>query len=489
MLSIKTQQYMSVLTDSEFEQFQKLILDRTGIYFGQRRRSELQRHVQSTMKKQQMPEVDRLYKQLVQQSTESPLWELLIEHIIVGETYFFREQLLFEALRNKVLPDIIKHHEKDRSLRIWSAGCSTGEEPYSLAILLDKLLGPAIDQWRIFILATDINKPSLKKGIDGQYRKWSLRQTPNNIISTYFDEKNDIYQICKKIHRRVMFSYLNLKSPVYPSLSTCTQAMDLILWRNVAIYFTTDVIADVLNRFHQCLLPSGYFNIGASEAGHMADTQFVQVPVTGAFIYQKTHSEPQMIKKPTIPLEKPAKQPATSPLHQFQYQKPQKPPVPEKKKQSQLEMAETFTKERNFSKAIAAYQAHLKLSPKDAQAWYQMARVYANMGDLENAKNACMRALDHEPLLVEAYYIKGLIHEEDGELDAAINDYKKILYLNSDFVLAHYHLSTVYQQIQDDKMAERHRIQAIRMLSRLPEDETIPGSDDLTTQQLLAMIG
>jgi len=498
-------------SDVTFERFQKLILQRTGIFFGNRRRNDLQRHVLSTSKKQNIPDNDTFYRRLFESPTDSPIWESFISSIIVGETYFFRETILFQTLRQKILPDVISRHQYDKNMRIWSAGCSTGEEPYSIAILLDQLLGKDINNWHIFILATDINKPSLKKAIDGEYRSWSLRQTPPTIISTYFHQKNDLFYIREDIQKRVMFSYLNLNTPVYPSLATCTHAMDIILWRNVAIYFTDEVIQDVLKRFYQCLLPLGYFNIGASESAHMSGTPFTLKQFPGTFIYQKRMSENTIsnpISKPFEPslfpfppkIDKPKTETTNILNTANKYVARSKPeafstPPPslsiiEKQESSLslLEQAEKYVKERKFTEAIQSYTSHLSIKSDDAKAWYQISRVHANTGNLEEAKQACENALKYDPLIVEAYYVKGLINEEDGNLDDAISDYKKTLYLQPDFVLAHYHLSTVYQQKKDDAKAERHRTQSIRILSQRPTDEIVPAADELTVGQLMALL-
>ncbi|KPA19632.1 chemotaxis protein methyltransferase CheR [Candidatus Magnetomorum sp. HK-1] len=496
-------------TDFTFERYQKLIIQRTGIIFGDRRRNELKRHVLKTTKIFQLSDIDQLYLQLSANATDSPIWDFFIDTIIVGETYFFREKLLFQALREKILPEIIAHHEKDRSMRIWSAGCSTGEEPYSLAILLDQLLGEDIKNWHIFILATDINKPSLKKGIEGKYRSWSFRQTPKNIISTYFNKSNETYEIRKDIQKRVMFSNLNLNNPVYPSLATCTHAMDLILWRNVAIYFTENVIKDVLKRFYKSLSPLGFFNIGASESCHMESTPFISKAFQGAFIYQKglpeiSSQKPQpkqslslKTKSYSLNTSEEIKKSSFPTSQKFSSSKFSQPKLSQPKlslpklslpKLSLIEQAEKYTKEQQFTEAIQAYQSHLSIYHNDAKTWYLLARVHANSGDLENAKKACINAIKNDPLIEEAYYIKGLINEEDGQLAEAIADYKKTLYLDPDFVLAHYHLSTVYQQIQDDTQADRHKNQAIRILSQRQPDDTVPGADELTAGQLLTLL-
>jgi chemotaxis protein methyltransferase CheR len=221
----------------------------------------------------------------------------------------------------------------------------------------------------------------------------------------------------------------------------------------------------------------------------MGSTPFVSKQYSGTFIYQKLPSPTQPRFTPKESAKKTnyaEKRPAFKKSFQFKANSPKPEPVLSPK--SLLEQAQQFAKDRNYIMAIDQFRSYLNKNASDADVWYQLARVYANSGDLEQAKSACISAIDQDPLLVEAYYIRGLIHEENGEIEQAIQDYKKTLYLQSDFVLAHYHLSTIYLQINDEQQAERHRIHALRILSRRQGDDILSGADDLTVEKLLAMI-
>ena len=177
----------------------------------------------------------RLYKQLEQSRTDSPLWDRVISGLTVGETYFMRDSAQFAALRQDILPELIRRRQKERRLRIWSAGCASGEEPYSLAMVLSELI-PDWERWSVLILGTDINKQSLARARQGLYKKWSFRQCDPGVSGRYFTPQEQRFQIKPDIARRVSFAYLNLAEDTYPSLITNTCAMDLILCRNVAIY-------------------------------------------------------------------------------------------------------------------------------------------------------------------------------------------------------------------------------------------------------------
>ena len=164
--------------------------------------------------------------------------EILASYLTIGETYFFREKQTFEILEERILADLIKtRRQNERRLRIWSAGCCTGEEPYSIAMLLSKML-PDLKDWNISILATDINPRFLHKASEGVYSKWSFRDCPQGVKERYFRKaKEDRLEILPDIKKMVTFSYLNLVEDSYPSLSNCTNAMDVIFCRNVLMYF------------------------------------------------------------------------------------------------------------------------------------------------------------------------------------------------------------------------------------------------------------
>lgn len=163
----------------------------------------------------------------------------LSQALTIGETYYFRKGSGFEQMEQIIIPSLIQEKaNSDRSIRIWSAGCSQGDEPYSIAILIDKLL-PNREGWNIHILGTDINKKSLEKAESGIARKWSFRSLDEDIVNRYFTKINDVeYKILPSIKNMVSFGYLNLIEDYYPSLENGTNALDLVLCNNTLMYFS-----------------------------------------------------------------------------------------------------------------------------------------------------------------------------------------------------------------------------------------------------------
>ena len=162
--------------------------------------------------------------------------------ITIGETYFFRDSAQFALLRDRVLPDLFspaRLRAHDAPIRIWSAGCASGEEPYSLAILLHQLGWSS----RAQVFGTDVSRPLLRQARQAQYSRWSLRGVPEEIVATYFKRSGDRFVLLPAIARAVEFRYLNLADAGYPSPQSGVWGMDLILCRNVLIYFAADRVA------------------------------------------------------------------------------------------------------------------------------------------------------------------------------------------------------------------------------------------------------
>jgi len=166
--------------------------------------------------------------------------EQLTAELTVGESFFFRNEHHFRALREQVLPAIIRDNSDKREVRIWSAGCATGEEPYSLAILMDQVLDGR-DTWNVSILGTDLNPEFLVRARQACYRPWSFRHTNIHQDRRYFTPDQDNFRLASKVRDKARFTYLNLVKDIYPSPLTGTLGLDLILFRNVAIYLKPEV--------------------------------------------------------------------------------------------------------------------------------------------------------------------------------------------------------------------------------------------------------
>lgn len=489
------------LSDDDFERFHDLILARTGMMFGPRRRQALTRGVLDAARHACCEDLDEFYRLLLQARTDSELWDDLVGAITVGETYFFREPAQFAALHQHILPTLITRHQADRRLRIWSAGCASGEEPYSLAILLYEFL-PDIAQWNVSILATDINKHALQRAREGRYREWSFRATDPAIRQRYFTWQDDFLELTPGVRKMVTFAYLNLAEDAYPSLATNTNAIDLILCRNVSIYLPEIVMLEIAGRFHRCLVSEGWLVVGAAETNSQIYGRFTMRNFNGATVYQKTRrlgdAETQRLRDTETRRERDA---VISPLPRVTVS-PRPPltpsPHPPLSTSPPLRVSPpaadsyqeglALLEQGRYEEAKARFRACLENNAGFAPAHYQMARVHANQGRLEEARSWCQQAIERDPLLSEAHYTLALIHQEEGALDEAIARLKKTLYLDPSFVLAHFSLANLYQEAARPEQAARHRTQVVRLAAKMPPDDVVTGSDGLTAARLLTMV-
>ncbi|MBW8830200.1 MAG: hypothetical protein JF606_12335 [Burkholderiales bacterium] len=187
--------------------------------------------------------------------------ETLARHLCVGETYFFREPAAFDLLEHELLPPLIaQRRTTTRTLRVWSAGCSTGEEVYSVAIMLSRLVPDHAD-WDIVVLGTDIHRGFLARAEQGVYSKWSFRGVPDMVRDCYFDALDEQRFAVKPMQKRLtQFCYANLAQPVPAG------AFDLILCRNVLIYFDRDQARSAVRHLRSSLTDDGLLQVGATEA-------------------------------------------------------------------------------------------------------------------------------------------------------------------------------------------------------------------------------
>jgi chemotaxis protein methyltransferase CheR len=486
------------MTDASYGLFRTLILERTGMHFPPRRRDAMVRSVLAASGSSGFEEIEEYHRHLFVSKTASKVWDELIQLLIVNETYFFRDTPQMDALRDHILPEIIARHRNDHLLRIWSAGCASGEEPYSLAMLLYQLL-PDIAQWNVFILGTDINKTDLLWAEKACYKERSFRVTDPLIRERYFTPHDGVFELKPSIREMVHFAHLNLAEDVYPSLTTNTNAMDLILFRNVAIYFEEVMMREMALRLHRCLTPNGWFMVGAAEAGSAICDPFIYWNFPGAILYRKgvapPHRPGSCVTPPdwdSVPIPGRYQFPDLPPVREEPVQplppySPLAPPRPLKPADPYKEGLSMMGK-GNYDGAIEQFQAHVAKEPKFVPVYHEIARAHANRGRLKEADAWCAKAVKIDPLSAESYYILALIRQEKGEDEKAVELLKKVLYLDSNFVVAHFSLAVIHRQAGRRDEALRHRSLALRLGIKMPPTEILLGTDGMTAAQLLEMI-
>jgi chemotaxis protein methyltransferase CheR len=478
------------LTDLDSLKYQELIAARTGLVFEAHHRESLTRSILQAARDFGMNEPKAYLDVLRLKSTNSPAWHALLNLITVGETYFFRDAAQMEALRATILPMLISAHRQDKRLRIWSAGCATGEEPYSLAMLLLQLL-PDISQWKILILGTDINLQALRQCESARYRPWSFRQSETRLYERFFIDRGEMREVHPDVRRLVTFTTLNLVEDVYPAHASRTNNMDLILFRNVSLYFPESTNQRIIDRFYNCLVPEGWLVVGASETNNLMYRSFSVSNFPGATVYRKSP-----IAQPALPSHSwqapqlksvlPAAPVPPSALEPPRQHRPGQPPCPDPDDPYQAGLAHLADK--RLDAAETCFRACASARPGFAPALYQVAKILANRGALEEAQDWCEQTLARDPLLVEAHYTLALIQVEKGWIEQAVRQLQKVIYLDPNFILAHFSLSHLQLKLHHPTEALRHRAHAARLAVKIAPETILPGSDDLTAVQLTQMI-
>jgi chemotaxis protein methyltransferase CheR len=487
------------ISDSMMSQLSAFLRQQTGLVFPPERWSELERAMISAAREFGFSETGACIRWLMSAPLKRRQIETLAGFLTVGETYFYRDPRILEITGNEILPEIIKRRRGiDQRLRIWSAACSTGEEPYSLAILLQRLL-PDLADWNITILATDINPASLQKGRGGVFGRWSFRNTPSWFQTLYFTADNDRFRVRESVRRMVSFEYLNLAEDSYPSLPTNTNAMDLIFCRNVLIYFDDDTARRVVGKLNHSLVEGGWLVVGPAEAVPRGYPGYQPVSFDGATCYRKKAPAlfaPADLVEAWLPVT--AAAPAAA-----QAERPtgdQAPPVAEGGGPSPdpaLQEAAELYRKGLYQQAAALLgeprRRALLGEPRrrallDRDAIALLIRAEANQGRLAEAARLCEEALGDGKLDPALHFLRAEILQEQGLLSEAQLALQRALYLDPKLVLAHFALGNLALSSGKGDRARKHFDNALALLDAIPFDEILPGSEGMTAGRLREVI-
>jgi len=268
-----------VVTEHELNEIRALIETRSGILFDESRERFFSTRVREHMHHRRLSFGAELLRNIQGSNAE---YDHLLERLLTQETRFRRYPEIFEALEKKILPELHmkKFWENPRTLRIWSAGCATGEEPYSIAISLCDTLEFA-DAWNLSILATDISRQALQIAERGVYTKRVLEHLSPRQIEMYFQKVGDQFMVKPKVRNLVSFAPMNLAQSVYVGRFDCIFCM------NVLIYFSDEKRAQLIQRFFEYLEPGGYLFLGHAETATGLPIKFNQIVHEGARLLQK----------------------------------------------------------------------------------------------------------------------------------------------------------------------------------------------------------
>jgi len=500
------------ISDHLLAQLSESIAARMGLEFPIERFSDLAQGIASAAREFGFHDARSCAEWLLSAPLDYRQIELLAGHLTVGETYFFRDPESLEILAEQTLPALIRSRRGARQrLRIWSAGCSTGEEPYSLAILLSRIL-PDLEDWEITILATDINPRWRQKAGAGIYREWSFRNTPSWVKEKYFSRTADgHFEILPSVKRMVSLAYLNLAEDSYPSPLNNTTAMDLIFCRNVLMYFARERARKVIQNLHHSLLDGGWLIVSPSETSHVLFPQFVAVNFPGAIFYRKDIQGPQ-----TPACSLPAQTTGDAPLADAFEPKletvtftqglsgpflsagnghqplgrdlgQRESPAEDVASDGYLE-ALALSEQGRYAEAAERLIEICSHDRAEVAAVALLARVYANQGNLSEALAWCEKAIAADKLDAGLHYLRATILQERGLLEGAVSSLKRALYLDENFALAHFALGNLALQQGKRTESEKHLANALSLLGACGAEETLPESEGMTAGRLMEII-
>lgn len=273
------------MTREEFELIRDFIHEKSGMYFAENKMYLVRNRLEKRMAELSMKSV-RDYFYHVKYDVSLKEFNRLMVLMTTNETSFFRNEPQLLCFSQEVLPNIIAEKRKatgTKTIKIWSAGCSTGEEPYTLAMLILEALGPPAE-WNIEIIANDISEDVLQRARLGEYSGITMRNVPAHMLTKYYTKNGDKYKVKPEVKALVKFSQINLNEPRKLALMS---NMDAIFCRNVMIYFSDEVKKQIVRGFLNALTPGGYFWIGHSETLHGISKAFKLVYFKNALVYQK----------------------------------------------------------------------------------------------------------------------------------------------------------------------------------------------------------
>ncbi|WP_345684005.1 CheR family methyltransferase [Novipirellula caenicola] len=486
------------MNDSELSNVLAVIQQRTGLSFRSDQRPSIQRTLSLLMQRLGISDSAELIG-LIQSSAE--IYDELVDEITVGETYFFREPKQFDFIRHQIIPELRSRRGDSTILRAWSAACASGEEAYSLAILCEQ------ERQHLDVLGTDLSVESIAKARRASYREWSFRggampQVANYLVQTHASQPGERYELSKQVRRHVRFQILNLACDNYPNPSAGIGNFDLILCRNVLIYFERETIDAIANRLYECLVPGGWLITASGDPSLIHASNFAAITTPYGTFYQRPsvrkagtrdvtadpHSATQTKRNPeTTPSNVPPRiptdhrsaanaEPAKSPSSLRAPLPSTSPPtLPSNPK---VPAPIRVMAEARQSLAAGDYTTAFRLT-KDhlhhPDACVIHVRSQANL-DATAALETCSEAVARHPLATELHYLRARLLMDANEIGEAARAIGRALFLERSNVMCQFLAGSIQFRRGQWKVAYRHFETALKLCNQQDPQSLIPFS-------------
>jgi chemotaxis protein methyltransferase CheR len=447
---VKTAQaYDELICDPLYARLKQHVLGSTGLAYYEDKDTELAHRIGSRLTCLGLRDCGGYLNLLSEPVRGAAELDALIAAITIGETYFFRHQEHFDSLRDLVLPGLAARNREHRSLRIWSAGCADGPEPYSLAILLKREMASQFSGWQTAILGTDINRHCLARAREGKFEEWAFRSTPDDVRRSCFQSEGKRWGILPAYREGVSFQYHNLAEHAFPSLVNNLCKFDLIVCRNVMIYFDAERMRKMILQFYDCLAPGGWLLVGPTEPNMTFFSSFRTVNAPGVTLYQRPdHAVPALL-------------PAVSPPLPF-VQTPSARPAPSRPPKSNTDSGSSRT--------------------------LSEVRRHADRGAWETAATCCEELLKQDRRNSQAYFYYGLILDQMQRGPEAEKSLRQALELDRESVLSRYYLGLFLQSHDEPREAARLFKRVLELLNHRRDADVFPDADGMTAAELKNLV-
>lgn len=476
------------ISEKTLKSISEFIEKNLGLYFTEERGNDVVRALANASKQKNIDLEEYINLILLNQLSNKDIINLAA-CLTIGETYFFRDKNLFRILRENLFPNMIRRKgNSSRSLKIWSAGCSSGEEPYSIAILIKELI-PDYKNWNIEIIATDINENFLNKARQGIYSEWSFRGMNSNFKNRYFKIIDDkYYKINDDVMNLVRFYNLNLAKDTYLLDNKILNNIDIIFCRNVLMYFSESLANQIIKRFYKIIADGGWLIGAPTENLYFNNSSFTQKNIENTFLYNKNI-------KQSISLESNNKNVSLEALYLKQYNNVEdnKYSLPLKLVENEIKKDYTQKTDRNNDippehTAIISETKSYKDNDMNAREVEDLCRSFANEGKLLEALEWCKKAIDKDKINPVYYQLLANIEQELGNFSEAVKALKKAVFLDSSFIMAYFNLGNLNLKQKKLKEAFKNFENVRALLENFEEKDIVPCSEEMTVGMLKQII-
>jgi chemotaxis protein methyltransferase CheR len=496
----------------QFIRFRDLIEDRCGLHFDESQRPSLSASLRARMQQLGLERLDDYFNRLRARPADDG-FRKLINLVTITETCFFRDESQFRLLRRHILPTLLAERagQAKPTLRIWSAGCSSGEEAYSIALLLwDMGLHLKYPDWTFEIVGTDVNTEVLDAANRGVYSARALRNVEGDWLRRYFRPDGPHFRLNDEVRRGVRFEYGNLTQAPLPRSSS---GHDIVFCKNVAIYFRPEMTRRLVRGLHESLADGGYLLLGHSESLWQMAEGFALVEHEGAFCYRKTASDaeaegrrdPKPVgrsrsagaptktaarrvagrRRATPPPIEPPSPAGPNAAAELGTQAGHPNAAPRVATAGQYELCLRAFRAGEWKEAETSLDDLIRSTPTFLPAHLLLGGVYAHRGRYEEARAQAERVLLLSDLEPRAHLLLGMIAARRGRLDEALQALRRVLYLDDSLALAHFWLGNLYRDRGDIERACHEYQNVIRDWDRHTLDLTEEFASDLSAEQLV----